>query len=91
MVIKPNFPEVQLVSLDDFPHLILQKYEDPKMKEFIEHIIVNVRILEINEGNVMLVSDRTQAITDQLDIHWQRLNEQLATMMVDFGKEKGFW
>lgn len=91
LVIKPNFPEVQLVSLDDFPYLILQKYEDPNMKEFIEHIIVNVRILEINESNVMLVSDRTQAIADKLGIHWKKLDDQLAKMMVDFGKEKRFW
>ncbi len=91
MLIKPNFPEVRLVSTEEFPHLILQKYEDPNMKEFIEHIIVNVRILEINESNVMLVSDRTQGIMDQLDIHWQALDEQLASMMIDFGKEKKFW
>ncbi|QHT69344.1 AMP-binding protein [Rhodocytophaga rosea] len=91
MVIKPNFPHVQLVSLDEFPDLILQKYEDPAMKEFIEHIIVNVRIMEINESNVMLVSDRSKGIMDKLHIHWQELNGQLASMMVDFGKEKRFW
>lgn len=91
LIIKPNFPHVELVSLDDFPDLILQKYEDPIMKEFIEHIIVNVRIMEINESNVMLVSDRSQGIMDKLEIHWQKLNEQLSVMMVDFGKEKRFW
>ncbi len=91
LVIKPNFPHVQLVSLDEFPELILRKYEDAKMKEFIEHIIVNVRILEINESNVMLVSERTQGLMDKLQIHWQELGERLAGMMVDFGKENIFW
>jgi hypothetical protein len=79
------------VPIDDFPDLIMEKNEDPKMKEFIEHIIVNVRILEINESNVMLVSERTQGISEKLQIRWQELNPQLATMMVDFGKEKRFW
>lgn len=90
-LIKPNFPHVELVSLDEFPELILQKYEDPKLKEFIEHIIVNVRILEINESNVMLVSERTQAMMDKLEVTWQKLDAQLGTMMIDFGKQKRFW
>ncbi len=91
IVIKPHFPEVKLVPVEEFPDLILEKFEDPKMKEFIEHIIVNIRILEINESNVMLVSERTQAISEKLQICWKALNPQLAGMMVGFGKENKFW
>ncbi|MDO1450226.1 AMP-binding protein [Rhodocytophaga aerolata] len=90
-VVKPHFPQVKLVSLDEFAQLVMEKYEDPATKEFIEHILVNIRILEINESSVMLVSDRSQAVMDKLQINWQELNEQMATMMVTFGKEKSFW
>jgi len=91
LIIKPHFPQIQLVSLDDFPGLILQKYEYPRMKEFIEHLIVNVRILEINESNVMLIAERSQGIMEKLQIHWPPLDEKLARMMVDFGQERRFW
>jgi amino acid adenylation domain-containing protein/thioester reductase-like protein len=90
-VVKPYFPHVRQISIDEFPQLILEKYEDPQMKEHIEHIIVNVRILEINESNVMLVSERTEGIAEKLGILWQELDGKLAGMMVDFGREKKFW
>ncbi|HTF82265.1 MAG TPA: SDR family oxidoreductase, partial [Cytophagales bacterium] len=90
-LIKPNFPEVRLVSIDEFQDTILQRYEDPGMKEYVEHILVNLRILEINEANVMVASERTQKLTEKLQIRWSGLDPTLVKMMVDFGKSINFW
>lgn len=86
-IIKDNFPEVELVPLERFREQMVLKYEDPALRSYVDHILIHIRLLQLQEINLTAVTDRTQKIMKHLGVEWQPMNEQVCDAIVKMLKE----